>query len=303
MVVGAPAVTRLVQDAYATLRVAAQYVSRFQGALFVLKVTGRLAEEEHHRVAFAEQVGMLHAFGIRMCLVHGGGSQIDHACADRGITVEKRGGRRITTPPVLAVVEQSYRVISRLWVDALRGQGVEAVSCPGHEGLLTATPRPPSECDGEQVDWGAVGDLRKLDPAPLESAFAARAIPVIAPLARDWDGGTLNCNADTAAAFLAVHCRASKLIFLLSVPGLLQDAHDPSTLIRYGDLADLARLGTAGILEEGMQVKARAIESALTGGVDSVHLVSGLDDEALVREVLSHEGSGSMLVARKPESA
>ena len=302
MVVGAPAVTRLVQDAYATLRVAAQYVSRFQGALFVLKVTGRLAEEESHRAAFAEQVGVLHAFGIRMCLVHGGGAQIDRTCADRGIPVEKKGGRRITTPAVLAVVEQSYRVISERWVDALRSQGVDSVSCPGHEGLLTATSRPPSECDGERVHWGAVGDLRKLDPTVLESAFRARAIPVIAPLAQGVDGGTLNCNADTVSAFLAVHCRASKLIFLLSVPGLLQEARDPSTLIRYGDLSDLARLEADGALEDGMQVKARAIESALTGGVDSVHLVSGLDDEALVREVLSHEGSGSMLVARKPET-
>jgi acetylglutamate kinase len=302
MAVGAPAVTRLVQDAYATLRVAARYVAQFQGALFVLKVTGRLAEEAAHRAALAEQVEMLHAFGVRMCIVHGAGSQIDRACTNAGVPVEKTGGRRITTPGVLAFVEQSYRAINRLWVETLAAQGLKAVSCPGEEGLLEATPRPPSEWDGRMVHWGLVGDLRKVDPGPLEAAFAAGAVPVVSPLARDPFGGTLNCNADTVAAFLAVNCRASKLVFLLSVPGLLQDPADPSTLIRYGDLADLTRLEREQVLRDGMRVKARAIESALSGGVSSVHLVSGLDGEALVREVLSHEGSGSMFVAQKPET-
>lgn len=294
-------------DPYAVLRVAAQYVARFRGALFVLKLSGALSEDPAARSALAEQIRLITDFGIRVLVVHGAGSEIDRECARRGIPVHKIGGRRVTTPTVLEVVRASYRAINQDWVGALAARGLPVVGVSGEEGaLLRARPRPRGPMDGsegEAVSWGAVGDLEAVDVARFKHWLGQGLLTVLAPLTQGPSGETLNCNADTAAAVLAASLKASKLVFLLNVPGLLRSPGDRTTVIPYADLADLAAFEASGMIQDGMIVKTRALESALSAGVESVHLVSGTDPDALVREVFTHEGSGTMIVSRRREGA
>ncbi len=305
MAVGIRDMTTRWGDPYAVLRIAAQYVSRFRGSLFVLKLSGMLAEDPLRMSALAEQIRLIVAFGIRVILVHGAGSEIDRECLRCGIAVEKIGGRRITTPAVLEIVTESYRMINQKWVIALEAEGLKAVGVTGHTGgLLTATPRPDGPAPGRAgpVSWGAVGDLEGVDAEGFRAWMEQETIAVVAPLTRGPHGEILNSNADTVAAGVAACLGAGKLIFLLNVPGLLRNRADRTTVIPYADLADLARLEIEGGIQDGMIVKVRALESALRRGVESAHLVSGTDPDALVREVFTHEGSGTMIVASKPET-
>ncbi|MHB1543247.1 MAG: acetylglutamate kinase [Gammaproteobacteria bacterium] len=294
-------------DPYAVLRVAAQYVARFRGALFVLKVSGALAEDPARMSALAEQIRLVTDFGIRLIVVHGAGSEIDRECDRRGIPVQKIGGRRITSPAVLEVVCESYREINRSWVSVLRASGLSVVGVFGQEGsLLRARPRPPGAFAAgfeETVSWGAVGDLETVDAVQFRDWIKQETLAVVAPLTAGPEGEILNSNADTVASALAAALHASKLIFLLGVPGLLRNRDDRTTVIPYADLADLAGFEASGMIQDGMIVKTRALESALRAGVESIHLVSGTDHDALVREVFTHEGSGTMIVARKRKTA
>ena len=124
-------------------------------------------------------------------------------------------------------------------------------------------------------------------------------MPVLGPPAGDGEGGFLNVNADLVASELAVALEASKLVLLLDVPGLLQDPDDPSSLLSSLDLGQLQGLEAAGALRQGMAVKARAVARALEGGVRRVHLVSGRDPEALLGELYTDAGTGTLVTLHR----
>lgn len=292
-------------DPWAVLRVASRYVARFRGALFVLKLSGVLTEHPARLAALASEIRLLHDLGIHLLVVHGAGSGIDRVCARRGIPVRKIGGRRLTTPEVLEVVVDCYRAINQRVTEALEAAGMNPSGVFGQEeAVLQSRRRPPAPlvAGGESITWGEVGDLTGIDTVRFRAWIQEGILPVVAPLTQGPRGEILNTNADTVAAALASALRASKLIFLLSVPGLLREREDRTTVIPYADLDDLARLEAEGGIQEGMVVKLRAIESALHAGVESIHLVSGTDPDALIQEVFTHEGSGTMIVSQKREA-
>jgi acetylglutamate kinase len=153
------------------------------------------------------------------------------------------------------------------------------------------------------VDFGLVGDIQAVDPALLHHLLAADYVPVIAPLSGNAEGEVFNTNADTIASAVAVALQAEKLFFLLDVPGLLADREQHSSLVPLADLAALADLEAAGAIKGGMRPKLEAAKAALRGGVGSVHLVSGTVKDALLTEVFTNEGSGTMLVASQAPKA
>jgi acetylglutamate kinase len=191
---------------------------------------------------------------------------------------------------------------------ALREHEIQAVGLSGVDAdLITARRRPPVKVvddDGRErtVDYGHVGDVTAVDPRVLTTLLEARFVPVVASLAGDGEGHVFNVNADTVAESLAVALRAQKLIFLTGAPGVLRDRNDPSTLVAFADPDDLAGLMASGALAGGMRPKVEACIRAATGGVERTHIIDGRAPDALLLEVFTGAGCGTMIVGRKEKA-
>ena len=289
---------------YDALKQASQYVRLFRGKTFLVKVGGELLSEPKIRKALCEQIALLWSFSIRVVLVHGGGAELDAVCKAMQIPIQKVAGRRVTSPEVLDVAKMVFA--GQVHMDLLaelQAAGVPAVGLTGLDaGLVKAHRRPPVSvlADGatepQLVDYGLVGDIDAVDPHVLSHLLEGGFLPVVAPLSGGEDGTIYNTNADTIAASLAAALGAEKLFFLLTVPGLLKDISRSSSLIPHATLDDLAALEAEGIISGGMRPKVAAVKAALLGGVPSAHLVSGLAPDALLAEVFTNEGSGTMIV-------
>jgi acetylglutamate kinase len=162
-------------------------------------------------------------------------------------------------------------------------------------GILKAQKRPPVAVDGQVVDFGLVGDIASVDVSLVRHLIEGGYVPVIAPFSVDENGQVLNTNADTVATELAIALKAEKLFFMLKLPGLLSDPSNPSSLVPYADLGRLAEMEAAGAIKDGMRPKIAATRKALALGVHSVHFVSGVLPDALLTEVFTNEGSGTMI--------
>ncbi len=293
---------------YAALKEASQYVRLFRGKTFVVKVGGEVLTEPKTRKALCEQLALLWSFSIRVVLVHGGGSELDAVCKAMNIPVQKVAGRRVTSPEVLDAAKMVFA--GQVHMDLLaelQAAGVPAVGLTGLDaGLVKAHRRPPVSVvpDGATeprlVDFGLVGDIDAVDPHVLNHLLEGGFMPVVAPLSGGEDGTIYNTNADTIAASLASAIGAEKLFILLSVPGLLKDVTKTSSLIPHATLEELAGFEAKGIISGGMRPKITAVKAAIEGGVQSVHLVSGLAPDALLAEVFTNEGSGTMIVSAVP---
>jgi len=293
---------------YAALKEASQYVRLFRGKTFVVKVGGEVLTEPKIRKALCEQLALLWSFSIRVVVVHGGGSELDAVCKAMNIPVQKVAGRRVTSPEVLDAAKMVFA--GQVHMDLLaelQAAGVPAVGLTGLDaGLVKAHRRPPVSVvpDGATeprlVDFGLVGDIDAVDPHVLNHLLEGGFMPVVAPLSGGEDGTIYNTNADTIAASLASAIGAEKLFILLSVPGLLKDVTKTSSLIPHATLEELAGFEAKGIISGGMRPKITAVKAAIEGGVQSVHLVSGLAPDALLAEVFTNEGSGTMIVSAVP---
>ncbi len=287
--------------AFAGLRAAAPYVRMFRNRIFVLKLGGEALRSSGRVDAMMEQVGVLHALGVQLVLVHGGGPQSTALARRLGHEPRMVAGRRITGPEDLRVATRvlSGEVNAGL-LGACRREGIRAVGVSGVDaGLVTATRRPPTVVAGagpDPVDFGFVGDIESVDPSALHVFLEQGWMPVVSPLSADADGRLLNVNADTVASALARALEATKLVFAMTAPGILRDPEDPGTLVSYLDLAALRALREEGALARGMLAKASAVESAIGGGVPRVHLISGSARDSLLREIFTNEGSGTLVV-------
>ena len=191
---------------------------------------------------------------------------------------------------------------------SLRAHRIQAVGLSGVAAdLITAHRRPPVQVVDDEghtakVDYGHVGDIDRVDPRVLVTLMEARFVPVVASLAGGEDGEVFNVNADTVAESLAVALRAQKLIFLTGAPGVLRDRTDPSTLVTFADPDDLAGLMASGVLAGGMRPKVEACIRAATGGVERTHIIDGRVPDALLLEVFTGAGVGTMIVGRKEKA-
>ena len=293
---------------YAALKEASQYVRLFRGKIFVVKVGGEVLTEPKIRKALCEQLALLWSFSIRVVLVHGGGSELDAVCKAMNIPVQKVAGRRVTSPEVLDAAKLVFA--GQVHMDLLaelQAAGVPAVGLTGLDaGLVKAHRRPPvavvpdGATEPQLVDFGLVGDIDAVDPHVLSHLLEGGFMPVVAPLSGGEDGTIYNTNADTIAASLASAIGAEKLFILLSVPGLLKEVTKTSSLIPHATLEELAGFEAQGVISGGMRPKIAAVKAAIEGGVQSVHLVSGLAPDALLAEVFTNEGSGTMIVNTIP---
>jgi len=290
------------------LRRAAPYIRRHRGATIVVKIGGALLERPSVLRRLATDLALVDALGARLVVVHGAGPQTDAALRASGEEPQKLGGRRVTTPSALeALTHTTLADLGPALAGALTAEGARALGlCAASAGVLVAERRPPVATADGVVDFGEVGDLVRVDPAPLLALLDAGVVPVLAPPASDGAHGLLNVNADLAASHVAAALGAAKLVLVTSERGVLSDPDDPHSVLSKLALEELDELQRLGVLAGGMQVKASAIRNALTAGVARVHVVSGLDGSALFDELYTAEGAGTLLTlapTTQPEAA
>jgi acetylglutamate kinase len=274
------------------------WLERFHGKIVVVKYGGNAMSSPQLQRAFAEDIVFLRYAGLKPVVVHGGGPQITEHLNRLGIASEFRGGLRVTTPEAMAVVRMVLTgQVNGDIVNLVNDHGPFAVGMSGEDaGLLTAERRP-AIVDGQPVDIGQVGDIVAVDPAAVHALLDAGRIPVIATVARGVDGLSYNVNADTAAAAVAVGLGAEKLVVLTDVVGLYADWPASTQIISQIGVDDLAALLPG--LSSGMVPKMEACVRAVTGGVRRAHVLDGRVPHALLLEVFTTDGIGTMVLPAK----
>ena len=282
------------------LRGAAPYIHMYKGKVFVIKTGGGAFRDVETMRAFMEQVAILHHLGIRVVLVHGGGPQLDAVADKLGVETRMVQGRRVTDGGAIDVACMVLNgLINTRLLGLCREFGIDAIGLSGVDaGLVKAHKRPPvTLASGEVVDYGMVGDIDGVDGSVITRLLDAGFLPVVSPLSCDSLGHLLNINADTIAAAIGAAMDAEKLILCTGAPGILERLDDPQSLISYTDVAGLRRLREEGAISDGMLPKSSAIEAAIRGGVRRVHVISYADSDALLAEIFTNEGKGTLVVA------
>ena len=281
------------------LKHAAPYIRLFKGKIFVIKVGGEVFSDADKTRALMEQVGILYQVGIKVVLVHGGGAQSTELAAALGLETTFVDGRRVTDGDSLNVATMvlNGQINTRI-LACCRDLQIPAIGISGIDGgLIRAHKRPPVDRDGETpIDYGFVGDIDSVDPDILSTQLDNGLMPVVSPLSCDESGTILNINADTVAAAIAAALNADKLLLATGAAGILEDAHDPGSLISYIDRSALAELRESGSLTDGMLPKAAAIDAAIANGVQRVHVISYKVPDSILLEVFTNEGTGTLVV-------
>mgnify|MGYP001493740808 CR=1 FL=1 len=271
------------------------WLEQYVGKVMVIKYGGNAMVDDQLKAAFAQDIVFLHTVGVRPVVVHGGGPQISSMLKRLGIASEFRGGLRVTTPEAMDVVRMVLMgQVNRELVGLLNTHGPLAVGLSGEDaGLLTAE-RKGLEVDGEQVDLGLVGEVTEVRPEAVLDLIAAGRIPVVATVAPDEDGQVHNVNADTAAGALAIALGAERLVVLTDVEGLYADWPSSADIIREISTSELAKL--LPTLASGMIPKMEACLQAAEGGVSRATVIDGRVPHAVLLEIFTDEGNGTMVV-------
>ncbi len=272
------------------------WLKEFHGRTVVIKYGGNAMTDESLKQAFADDIVFLRHCGIRPVIVHGGGPQISAMLDRLGIHSEFRAGLRVTTAEAVEVVRMVLvGQVQRDLVGLINAHGPHAVGLSGEDAGLFRAEITPAIVDGEPVDIGLVGDVVEVNPQAILDLVAAGRVPVVSTVATNAEGQLLNVNADTAAAALAVALEASKLVVLTDVEGLYSSWPDKSSLVQKIGCDELESVMPQ--IDSGMAPKMAACLRAVRGGVDRATVVDGRLPHALVLEMLTTEGTGTMVVA------
>jgi acetylglutamate kinase len=279
----------------AVLADALPWLQRFAGALVVVKYGGNAMTDDKLKAAFAADMVFLRTVGLRPVVVHGGGPQISSMLARLGMVGEFKGGFRVTTPETMDVVRMVLvGQVGRELVGLINQHGPLAVGMSGEDaGLFTAARRTVT-VDGVETDIGLVGDVVDVNPAAVLDLLDAGRIPVISTVAPDVDGVVHNVNADTAAAALAITLKASKLVMLTDVEGLYSNWPEKSSLLSKISVSALDAMLPS--LESGMVPKMEGCLRAVRGGVAAAHVIDGRTPHAVLLEIVTTQGIGTMVV-------
>jgi acetylglutamate kinase len=283
------AMTGVAADKAAVLAEALPYIRRFWGKVVVVKYGGSAMEDPSLAALFAQDVVLMRSVGMRPVVVHGGGPQIGSLMARLGKVPEFRDGLRVTDAETLEIARMVLvGKVNRDIVTAVNVHGPLAVGLSGEDaGLITATARSP--------ELGFVGDVTGVNPSIVERLLAEQLIPVIATIGTDSEGQAYNINADLAAAAIAAAVKAEKLVYLTDVPGLLADVSDPASLVQTVAVAEVEGMLTNGAVSGGMIPKLASCARAVRGGVGHAHILDGRVPHALLLEVFTNEGVGTMV--------
>jgi len=274
------------------------YLQSFRGHTFLIKMGGSAMEDPGLVRKVMRDIVFLEVAGINPVIVHGGGKAISAAMKEAGLEAKFIGGFRVTTPEAITIVEQTLsHTINPGLVKMITEFGGKAHGIPGTE-VFTGRRIQATDDDGQQVDIGRVGEAVSCQLDAIEQIIKAETVPVISPLgAEEETGKPLNVNADLAAACLAKALKATKLVYLSDVPGILSDREDQSTLIPSINRSEANELISDGTISGGMLPKIQSALDSLDHGVGKVHFIDGRTPHSLLLEIFTRSGVGTEIVS------
>ena len=269
------------------------YIQQFAGRRIVIKYGGAAMAHESLQKAVFRDIALLSSVGVQPVVVHGGGPEINHWLSKLNIPSKFLDGLRVTDEKTMDVVEMVLvgRVNKQI-VNGINKFGSLAVGLSGSDGRLVE-----ARTWGEGTH-GLVGDVARVSRDVLEPLLAKGYVPVISSVAPTPDGRPHNINADTVSGELAAALGAEKLILLTDTPGILKDKDDPNSLIKELGLSDARALIKKGIVNGGMTPKTECCIRALAQGVTAAHIIDGRVPHALLLEVFTNAGIGTMVTGR-----
>jgi acetylglutamate kinase len=278
------------------------YIRRFHDRTIVVKYGGNAMTEAKLKAGFARDVVMLKLVGMNPVIVHGGGPQIGDLLKTMGIESEFRQGMRVTDERVMNVVEMVLGELNQEIVGLINQHGGKAVGLTGQDGAFIQARKMMLRdgASGADVDIGYVGEIERIDPELIQLLDSRDFIPVIAPIGVGGAGEAYNINADLVAGKLAETLRAEKLVLMTNTTGVL-DKH--GTLLTGLTASEIDRLFADGTIHGGMLPKIGSALDAVRNGVRSSHIIDGRVEHALLLEVLTNEGVGTMIRADDPAPA
>jgi acetylglutamate kinase len=282
----------------ATLLEALPYIQKFSGETVVVKYGGSFMDSPDAAVrnGVARDIVFLEAVEINPVVVHGGGKAITRAMEKAGLKANFIQGQRVTDEATVKIVDDVLsREINPEVVATINSLGGECKGFAGPEifkckKIFVKSP------EGEQLDIGYVGEVIEVNTAPLLECIAKGITPVISPTARGEDGKIYNCNADVAAAQIAIALKAKRLVFMSDVPGLMRDFKDPATVIAHLQISEVDGLKKTGVIDKGMIPKVDSAVAAITSGVEKVSFVDGRVPHSVLLEIFTDAGVGTEIV-------
>ena len=279
----------------ATLIEALPWLNRFHGRTVVIKYGGHAMADDDLRLAFAQDLVFLRYAGLRPVVVHGGGPQINAELDRLGVESTFTAGLRVTTPETMRVVRMVLSgQVNKDIVSLINRHGPFAVGLSGEDASTLVAARKTAVVDGVAVDIGLVGEVVATNPSAIEALLADGRIPVVSSVAAGEHGEVYNVNADTAAAALAVALGAAKLVVLTDVAGLYRDWPSSDDVISELTEAELEQLLPG--LSAGMIPKMEACLTAVRGGVPQAHVLDGRLGHAVLLEIFTDSGIGTMVL-------
>ncbi|WP_299667584.1 acetylglutamate kinase [uncultured Ruegeria sp.] len=270
----------------ATLNSALPYLQRYDGAIVVIKLGGHAMGSDEAMESFARDVVLMRQVGVNPVIVHGGGPMINAMLDKLDIQSEFVGGKRVTDNATVEVVEMVLSgLVNKRIVQAINSQGGSAVGLSGKDANLMI-------CDQTDPSLGFVGSPSEMNPKVLHDLFSHDVIPVIAPLGAGREGETFNVNGDTAAGAIASALKADRLLLLTDVSGVKNAAGDVVTELKAGQIREMTLEGT---IAGGMIPKTETALDALHSGVRAVVILDGRAPNAVLLELFTEHGAGSLI--------
>jgi acetylglutamate kinase len=273
------------------------YIQQYRGQTFVIKYGGSAMEDEKIVEKFLRDVVFLEAVGINPVLVHGGGKAITAKMKEAGLAARFIDGLRATSESAIHIVEDTLdRKINPSIVETIHKFGGRAMGFSGKHVFMARKLERHAVIDGEAVDIGFVGEAEGVRIDAVAEAVQEEIVPVISPIGSTAEGVVLNINADIAAASLAGELKATKLIYVTDVPGIMTDPSQRDSLISSVTVAQISDLVSRKVIAGGMIPKVLSATGALNKGVGKVHMIGGHIQHCLLLEIFTDAGIGTQIL-------
>ncbi|MBQ4109359.1 MAG: acetylglutamate kinase [Clostridia bacterium] len=269
------------------------YIKRYNGKIVVVKYGGNAMINEDLKEQVMEDIVLLSLIGVKIVLVHGGGPEISEMMDKLGKKPEFVDGLRVTDKETIDIVQMVLAgKVNKTLVNLLEMKGGKAMGISGMDGRLI-------EAKVKSEKLGFVGNITKINIAPVVDLLEKDYIPVISTIGCDRNGNSYNINGDTAAAFIAGALNAERLIMMTDIAGILRDKDDPETLIPAVTVKEAQQLREEGIISGGMIPKVDCCIEAINEGVKNVTIMDGRVPHSILMEILTNEGAGTMVVGEE----
>ena len=266
------------------------YIKHYNGEIVVIKYCGNAMINEELKQQVMEDICLLWLIGVRVVLIHGGGPEISETMKKFGKKSEFVNGLRVTDKETIDIVQMVLAgKVNKSLVTLLQMKGGHAVGLSGMDGGII-------EARIKDERLGYVGEITKVRAKPINDLLEKNYIPVVSTVASDHEGNVYNINGDTAAAYIAGALNAERLIMMTDVAGILRDKDDPSTLIPHVTVSEVKALYAEGVISGGMIPKVDCCIEAINKGVKDVTIMDGRVPHAILMELLTDEGAGTMVV-------